>query len=278
MKINKKIALILAMSLTVASFTSCGNNKKRETKLLDSQNPTTIYLWHYYNGIQQTTFDNLVNEFNETVGVEQGIIVETSATTSISELSNKVLSALREDVGAEKAPDIFASYAETAYIADEMGCVADINQYFTDEELSEYIDEYISEGYFDDSGELKIFPTAKSTEVMILNATDWKIFSDATGVTTDDLTTWESLIEVSEKYYNYTDELTPDIENDGKAFFGRDSIANYMLVGAKELGEEFIATKNGKNEININKETIKKTMGKLLCALCKWLLHSTRAF
>lgn len=45
----------------------------------------------------------------------------------------------------------------------------------------------------------------------------------------------EGLTAAAEKYYNWTDAQTaaPD---DGKALFGRDAMANYMLVGAQQLG------------------------------------------
>ena len=134
-----------------------------------------------------------------------------------------------------------------------MGGLADIGKYFTDDEINEYVEDYIDEGLFSGNGSLKIFPTAKSTEIMVLNYTDWQNFSNAEGVTVDDLKTWESIAEIAEKYYKYTDDLTPDIENDGKAFFGRDSVANYMIVGARQLGEEFISfDESGKPVLNVD--------------------------
>ncbi len=225
-------------TLSATMLSSC--NAKQDEHGLDAENPITINIWHYYNGIQQSKFDELVNEFNETVGYEKGIILETEASSSISELADSVVASMEGQVGAEEPPNIFASYLETAYIIDKMGYVADMKPYFTDEELSEYVDDYLQEGILGNEDSLKIFPVAKSTEVMILNLTDWQPFADATGVTTDDLTTWEDLNSVAEKYYNYTDALTPDVPNDGKAFFGRDSTANYMVIGAKQLGYEYV--------------------------------------
>lgn len=225
---------------------------------LDANDPITISIWHYYNGVQQTTFDQMVNEFNETVGYEKGIIVEASASSSISELSDSVMASLNHEVGADDPPNIFAAYAEAAYAADKLGCVSDIGQYFTQDELDQYVDDFIDEGYFSDDGTLKIFPIAKSTEVMILNATDWQPFADATGVTTDDLQTWEGLTQVAEEYYDYTDALTPDVPNDGKSFFGRDSSANYMVVGAKQLGYEYVTVEDGKNVVNVDESALRR--------------------
>lgn len=234
---KKKIALALSAALSISLLGGCGG---KNDKLLDKNDPVTVTIWHYYNGVQQTMLDDMITEFNETLGMEKGIIVEAFSKNTVNELSDSVLASINGEVGAEAPPDIFASYSETAYLVDKAGKLADISQYFTEEELAAYVPEYIQEGNFAGDGTLKIFPVAKSTEVMIVNKTDWDKFAAASGAKIEDLSTWEGLVEVSEKYYNYTDGLTPDIENDGKAFYGRDSMANYVVIGAKQLGAPFV--------------------------------------
>lgn len=259
--IKKKLKLISVLISSVVLSISLNGCKKTSNQTdygLDAKNPITLNIWHYYNGVQQTNFDEIVNEFNETVGYEKGIIVDSTAEGSIEELSEKVLSALNNEIGSISTPNIFAAYAETAYAVDKMGYACDLKKYFTNEELAEYVPNYIEEGQFSNDNSLKMFPMAKSTEVMILNTTDWQPFADATGVSTDDLKTWEGLVEVSEKYYNYTDDLTPDVANDGKSFFGRDSVANYMVVGAKQLGYDYVTVQDGKTTVNIDETALRK--------------------
>ena len=70
--------------------------------------------------------------------------------------------------------------------------------YFTEDELSEYVDGYIQEGFFTDNGPLYLFPVAKSTEIMMLNTTDWEPFAQATGTTLDELATVEGIVRVAE--------------------------------------------------------------------------------
>lgn len=262
MKKKRVAALLTAAALTASVFGGCGKEKestKSYDNVLNKDNPVTITIWHYYNGVQLMGFDEAVEEFNNTVGLEKGIIVEAYSKNSVSELADSVVSAVKKDSGADTPPDIFQTYAETAYVVDQLDGLADMSKYFTDEQLSEYIDGYISEGEFAGDGSLKIFPIAKSTEVMMLNRTDWQKFADATGVTTDDLKTWEGIVDVSEKYYNYTDEQTPDVPNDGKAFFGRDSIANYMSIGAKQLGSELVTLdKDGNATLNADKTALRR--------------------
>lgn len=257
---NRKnfVTMVSVLCLTTTMLFGCGNSNSGKKYGLDPKEPTTVTIWHYYNGVQQENFDNAVIEFNETVGREQGIVVEAYSKGSIDELSASVLASIRQDAGAEEVPDMFAAYSETAYEADKLGSAVDLSEYFTDEELKEYIDGYIEEGRISTDGGLKIFPTAKSTEVMMLNLTDWEKFAISEGLSTDNLKTWEGVVETAEKYYEYTDNLTPDIENDGKAFFGRDSVANYMLVGAKQLGAEFVTQKDGKFSLNIDETAVRR--------------------
>ena len=255
MKLKKIISMIVSFCLMAALLGGCGGKKNYG---LDPKNPTTITIWHYYNGVQQENFDNMILEFNQTVGREQGILVEARNMNTISDLADSALASLRGDIGAEDAPDMFAAYAETAYIADQMGCVVDLSKYFTENELAEYVDGYLEEGNFGEERGLKIFPIAKSTEVMMLNLTDWKTFADAEGVSVESLSTWEGLAQIAEKYYAYTDALTPDVPDDGKAFFGRDSVANYMVVGAKQLGMEFVTSENGIFTLNVDKDVIRR--------------------
>lgn len=255
MKTKRILCAAVSVALLTATLSGCKSSGE-DNRGLNKNSPVTITVWHYYNGVQQTGFDNMVREFNNTVGTEKGIIVQAFSKNSINELAASVTAAINKEPGAEEAPNIFGCYADNAYTVDQMGMIADISQYFTEEELSEYVDGYINEGRFD-AGTLKIFPTAKSTEIMMLNSTDWQKFADAEGVSFDDLKTWESLVEVSEKYYNYTDALTPEVPNDGKSFFGRDAVENYMLIGAKQLGSPLIR-EDGTIEQSFDKAAIKR--------------------
>ena len=275
-KTRNLVSIILILCLITTLLTACGE-KQVENHGLDSDAPTTITIWHYYNGVQQENFEKLLLQFNETVGREMGIIVKGYSKESINDLASAVLASLREDPGAETAPDMFAAYAGTAFSADALGRVADLSAYFTDEELSEYVEGYLEEGNIDGTGSLKIFPIAKSTEVLMLNQTDWQTFADAENVSIDDLSTWESLAQVAEKYYNYTDSLTPDTADDGKAFFGRDSIANYMLVGAKQLGLEFCTLENGNVSVHLDEDVVRQLWDNYYVPYVKGYYFSSQA-
>lgn len=231
-------AAILAL-MTLFIF-GCG---QKTDSASEAKEPVTITVWNYYSGSQQEAFNTLVSEFNKGKGKELGITVKASSEGNAEELEENVISAAKKEVGAKEIPNIFSAYADTAYRIDQMGLVEDISGYFTEEEKAEYIESYLSAGSLStNEKELKIFPVAKATEIFMLNRTDWDKFEKATGIGLDALETIEGVTEIAEKYYEWTDSLTarPD---DGKAFFGRDAMANYMLIGTRQLGTELVSLK-----------------------------------
>lgn len=240
---RKILAAVLLM--TGALLTGCGSSGS--TVKLDPEHPVSLTVWHYYNGAQQATFDTLVEEFNATVGQEKGIYVEGYSQGSVSDLEEAVSAALRGDVGASGLPDIFSSYADTAYAVQKEDKLTDLTQYFTEEELNSYVDSYINEGFFNDDGALYLMPVAKSTEIMLLNKTDWEPFAEATGSTLEELQTPEGIIRVAERYYDWSG---------GKAFYGRDSMSNYFVIGMKQMGQEIFQVENGEVTLNTDRDLL----------------------
>ncbi|MEG0378245.1 MAG: extracellular solute-binding protein, partial [Eubacterium sp.] len=119
----------------------------------------------------------------------------------------------------------------------------------TDKEIDNYIPGYMEEGRFDRDGNLKIFPFAKSTEVLLLNKTDWDKYAAETGANIDQLKTFEGLTETAKKYYEWSG---------GKAFLGRDAFANYMIIGSKQLGTEIFEVKDGTVHVNLDEKIMRQ--------------------
>jgi len=250
MKYLKRIlSFLLAAILLTGIMSGCTQEVK-----LDPDNPITITIWHYYNGVVLNAFEAAIKEFNETIGTEKGIIVESSGIGSVGDLENAVMASANNEIGSMKMPNIFAAYADTAYRAEQLGLLADLEEYFSKKEQGEYLDSYIEEGRIGLHGELRIFPVAKATEVMIINETDWLPFAEANGLSYDSLNTMEGLANTSRLYYNWTAEET----GVGKSFFGRDGMANLFITASKEFGTEIFNVKEGKAKIDINKDVMRK--------------------
>lgn len=90
----------------------------------------------------------------------------------------------------------------------------------------------------------------------MINKTDWEKFADATGISLDTLSTIEGITATAQAYYEWTDSLTPDIPEDGKAFYGRDALANYFIIGMQQLGVEIFHVENGEMTLNVPEEEL----------------------
>ena len=250
------VSLLCAAALALGCA-SCGGAAQSTGKSGGTAGVTHITVWTYYNGDQLESFNKLVDQFNETTGREKGIRVESASQGSMSDLETNVMDAAQGKVGAAAMPNIFSAYADTAYALDQMGMLVDLSQYLTEDERAQYVQGYLDEGDFDGDGSMKIFPVAKSTELMFLNETDWEKFAQATGAAYDDLSTVEGLVATAGAYYDWTDAQTPE-PDDGKALFGRDAMANYMLVGARQLGDTLFEVQDGKMTLNFDKDVARK--------------------
>ena len=249
---------LLSCGMIVILICAGGTAQAVKRVSLNPKAPQTLLIWHYYNGIQQQIFDSLVLAFNEGLGAQQGIIVEAHSQGSINDLTKKHMASANGTPGADAMPNLFAAYADTAYQLDQMGLVADLAPYMTKDELNSYVDSYIREGELNQPGALKVFPIAKSTELLILNETDRQPFADATGAELTQLSTWEGITALSKAFYEWSDAQTPDVEGDGKAFFGRDAFANYMLIGSLQLGVEMFKVENGKVTLQIDSAVMRR--------------------
>lgn len=249
------------MMAALAAVCIMGNSVSAEETyddggILNPETPVTLTVWHYYNGAHQAAFDKLVEEFNNTVGKDLGIYVEEYSKGSVSDLETAISESVSGTVGAEEMPDLFSTYTDSALGLQKDGILTDLKQYFTDEELDRYVDAYVQEGEFAGDGGLYVFPVAKSTEITMMNKTDWDKFAEEADVSLDDLSTVEGIVKVAEQYYNWTDAQTPDIPDDGKAFYGRDSMSNYFLNGMKQLGYELFEVEDGDVTLHADKDAI----------------------
>ena len=226
----QKIAVLLLSVLILSCFTGCSGTPKEET-------PTTITVWHVYGGQTDSPLNDLIDEFNQTVGKEQQINVQVTSVSNSNTIHELVLAAANGEPGASELPDIFSSYPKTVMALPDDSILVDYQDYFSEEELSAFLPAFVEEGTVNDR--LVVLPVAKSTEIMFINQTIFDRFSQATGVTLEDLDTWEGLFKAAEVYADWTDAQTPDIPGDAKSMFVHDYYFNYFQVGAESLGEDF---------------------------------------
>jgi len=230
------ISILCAIILCITAFMLFGRGSK---ELLDPQNPVTLTLWHPYSQQMEKCMDDLVKEFNDTVGSEKGIIIETTLTAEAAELNEKLMAAVNKEVIALDFPDLAVIYPRMGITLAENDLLVDYTTLFTDSELKQYVPEFIEEGRLG-GDKLYVFPIAKSTEVLYVNKTIFDRFSKDTGVPISQLATMEGILNAADKYYDWISEKKPGIAKDAKAFFYPVDLMNTAMIGCRQLGEDFI--------------------------------------
>ena len=234
-KIRKILILLLSLALLCATVTGCSSGVR-----LNPKNPVTITMWHNYGGQMQNTMDQLIDEFNSTVGKEKGIIVSVTSISAFRDVEEKLRMIAEGDPGAPEMPDITPAYPRNAMLLSEYELIIGLDEQFTEEELGAYLPQFVDEGRLPD-GKLYVFPFAKSTEVLFVNQTLFDRFAADTGVTLESLATFEGIAQAAITYARWTDDQTPDIPGDGAAFYTADSWFNIAMVGTKQMGADFVA-------------------------------------
>ena len=167
-----RMAAILAVLAALLMLTACGKSRKA---------PITLTVWHVYGGQTDSPLNDLIDEFNHTVGAEKGIQLQVTVVSNTNNIHNAVLRAANGEPGAAELPDLFISYPKTVLAMPDPGILVDFRDYFTGEELSAYIPAFLEEGEID--GRLVVFPVAKSTEILFVNNTLFDRYAAGTGAT-----------------------------------------------------------------------------------------------
>lgn len=202
-----------------------------ESIVTELSGPVTIEFWHSIsNTVHVEILDNLLQEFNDTVGKEKGITVNATYQGPEADLYNKMTAAIRSG----NAPDValavrmyLADYLQTDYVVDLTPYVysptvgiEDVDDFFP--KLFEGGTTYGKEGLFS----LPIHPHA---EVLYYN----RGFFEENGLTVP--TNWEEMAEVSRTITDLT----------GRPAFGWDNLSYCFMTLEQQLGGEY-TTNDGK--------------------------------
>lgn len=224
---RKLFLLLLIFSILICCLSGC---KKSE---LDKNKPVTLTMWHVYGEQADSPMNRLIDEFNETVGVEKGIIINVTAMSNASKIGEKLLDAHNKIPGSAEMPDLFFAHKSNVL---ELGadCLLDWNEYFSEKELSAYIPEFLEDGMA--AGKLSVFPVSKSTHLLFIAGGQFERFSADTGVTYEALSTWDGFFDAAAKYYDWSG---------GKPFCALDYPLRAIELAATESGAGNIFADNG---------------------------------
>ena len=184
-------------------------------------------MWHIYGSQTASPMNEMVEQFNSTVGEEQGIRINVTSVSNSTAIHDALVAAAKGEPGAGELPDLFVCYPKTA-IAMGADLFLDWNDYFDQTERQQYINTFLVEGEID--SRQVVFPIAKSAEMLYINTTIFDRFAADSGITYDDLATYEGFLEAAKQYHAWSG---------GKSFFQYDAWFNYAMVNTISLGGSF---------------------------------------
>ena len=224
---RKLFLLLLIFSISICCLSGCKKSK------LDKNKPVTLTMWHVYGEQADSPMNRLIDEFNETVGMEKGIIINVTTMSNASKIGEKLLDAHNKIPGSAEMPDLFFAHKSNVL---ELGadCLLDWNEYFSEKELSAYIPEFLEDGTA--AGKLSVFPVSKSTHLLFIAGGQFERFSADTGVTYEALSTWDGFFDAAAKYYDWSG---------GKPFCALDYPLRAIELAAAESGAGNIFADNG---------------------------------
>lgn len=205
---------------------------------LNPKDPVTLTLWHVYGEQTDSPMNLLIEDFNQTIGEEQGIFIKVTNISNVSQIGQKLLEAQEGNAGAQFMPDLFFCHSNNA---EELGIenLINWNDYFTEKELDDFIPSYLEDGIVEDT--LSVFPVSKSTHVLCVSGTQFQRFSADTGAAYEDLSTWKGFFNTAEKYYEWSG---------GKPFCALDYLIRAVELNALEKGADSFYTEDGWYDFN----------------------------
>lgn len=287
MKITKKffslfIVLLLAISILSACTTSSTDSNDAKVGSLDPNNPVTITFYSYSLALptMKPGMEQLIQEFNDTIGKEKGVVVEGIADQTFQQF--------KADIAAGKEVDVIQHVFSTLDNSKETLGFKAYEDVFPKDELEEHLKgiapNALELGKIDD----KMYGLAFtfSTPIMFING---KLFEEAGLDPNNPPKTWDEAKEHSLKIKEVTGKdgfgLAPNngwvtegiIYSNGGEMLSEDrkeaKFASKESVEAIEMWQEFY--QNGSHAVGSDTELSEQFMaGNLGMYISSTALHS----
>ena len=159
---KRRTFLKLAALVPGLALAGCGGSKT----LLSPKDPTMLSIWHVYGEQADSPMNRLLTEFNDTVGRENGILLNVTSMTNSAAIGGQLQDAKAGKPGALDLPDLFSAHpADASALGIEN--LVDWNDWFTAEDMAAYVPGFVQDGIID--GKQVVFPVFKSTQLIFLN-------------------------------------------------------------------------------------------------------------
>jgi len=111
---KKIFAIILCFFILITSLSGCSKQDKPSP-----ENPVTLTMWHVYGSQTTSPLNNIIDEFNKTVGKENGITINIVSVTSSSAIDDALKASANNEPGAVEMPDLFIAYPRVVEIVGD---------------------------------------------------------------------------------------------------------------------------------------------------------------
>lgn len=219
--------LFLLLALCVV-FSGCSSKPK-----LTASKPVTLTMWHLYGEQADSPMNRLVDEFNQTVGKEKGIVIDVTLLSNAAQIGDKLLEAQEGAPGAPDMPDLFFCHMSNATALGASNLL-DWKEYLPQQELDSYVPSFLEDGM--DGENLLVLPVTKSTHLLFVAGSQFERFSEDTGITYSSLSTWEGFFQAAEAYHEWSG---------GKPFCAMDYLLRCVELHAISNGAEDLLTEDG---------------------------------
>lgn len=228
MKFGKKLTYTSVAVMGILGLVGCGNSSDTQQNIevvTSVSEPVEVEFWHSMSGAFSETINQIVEDFNETIGAEEGIHVTATYQGGYDDVKAKTMAAIK----AGNSPEVVQGTVNNVMEYLQSGYVQDLNPYIFNDEIGieDFEDIYQvyreeSSSYLED-GHFYSLPFAKSTDLLFYNA---DLFKEH-GLKVP--TTWDELQEVSEQITAIT----------GKPALSIDNTPNYLITYLFQKGEGY---------------------------------------
>lgn len=122
-------------------------------------------MWHVYGEQVNSPMNDIVEQFNSTVGKDKGIVINVTLMSNASQIGKKLKDAQTGKAGSKEMPDLFFCHASDARGLG-VNNLLNWNDYFSASELDNFVPDFLSDGMVDDK--LVVFPVSKSTYMLFI--------------------------------------------------------------------------------------------------------------
>ena len=197
----------------------------------------SLVFWHSYTGEEAKMLAENTQTFNEEYGQQQKVSVVLQYYPR-EEIAQKLANG--------ETPDLFLSTDNLAFEFADTLAYYPIEDVFAKTRIKDIFASILEDGNFYGDEKHYLYPLTCNTTMFYIDIMAWNAFKEGilgggySSVMFDELQDWKAIAKASSVYNNWTDRATPDVREDGGAFFAIEDVSTFMYLDAVQRGYNLI--------------------------------------